>query len=1179
MTGSKNPGQEGELRWDAVILEGFGLFNRPARLDLAPGANVLVAANESGKSTLAASVPAILFGLTGGTVPIGFSEARFRAWHRHDAYRGALLFTRGDRRYLIERDFAARKVRLLTAEGASWRVLLDESHHAGAHRRGHSYQSAVVDLIGMSDRELMEQTFYLTQPLPGAKELATAVQVLLSGGGGALEGALKALHEQLREVTRYTAVLGVTSRDARDERRLEEVRAQRTRLETEMAEQKQRVDSLEGLQSSLSGARAAEEAARAQLLAARRLEEAWGRWRSLRAAYEAALTAQRSLATAVAEARTTTVNLKEAQGMLGEYPEYPELPPETERLLAQLAGLEADAGELARRRAQAREEIAALQERLAGAKDELSEYPPVLATQPDLLSVYDRLLTATETKEDLARRRAQLAQARCEAAAELAQAKDWRELSDTPVAEVRRLRREAPSLCRNWANWQEAALELSLAEDQWAAAFGSLEFPEPPELERLLDALGRLGVLEGEQARWRALRREFADEASLPQPEEVLEGLRRLLAFPSRRLPGGREGVGAWRLAAGAAFMFSGGVLGWLAWFLTGRPLLAAGAVALALVGTGVGGLVWTALARLEQRRQDRFAAEIAAELGLPADWLAREAHELGNAEARLAEFVARRRALDPERLEQEISELTTRLPGQLASLADRAAALALLRDLASRRREAQRNQTFLAGQLDVDVRGQPTAGPWEALARLAALAGCPATAPDGLVAWLGELSDESWLELEAAAAAWEDLRRRVSELDGRQAELIRAEESRESGSEAWCLAEISRLRKLIAPFDETTSRNLLRARLAAWQETTRQAGLVAHALELAERALSDVVSRQKTAAAQVDQLREGSLRRLLAAVGGDLDAARERWAKARSAAGEVGRFADRLATILKTHGAESVEQLELRQIDQQNRALVASRDWDNLLEGFPGLPPRDAVEDVERLDRAGVAIRTGREQAEAALEAAMDARTAAARELARIEGAGPPLNLVQAAQMVQQLRLQEAQLAAEAEALALAHRELAAAGQEYQAAYRGELSASASAHFAALAGGQEREVRLDEGFVVSVQLPPAADRGTSTVRPESLSQGAQDQLFVALRLAIADLLAGRVTLPLLFDDPFLTFDLARLAAMRATWDALADRRQVWLLTHRPEFANWGQAAAVRRLDRWPDWEAEIDGA
>ena len=914
------------------------------------------------------------------------------------------------------------------------------------------------------------------------------------------------------------------------------------------------------------------------MLATRRLEEAWGRWRSLRTAYEAAVAAQRSLATAVDEARTTTAKLSEAQRTLGRYPEYPELPPDTEGLLAQLAGLKEDAGDLARRRAQAEAEIAALHERLARANDELSAYPPVLATQPDLLSAYDRLLMATQTKEDLARRREQLAEARCEAAAQLAQAKDWRTLSDTPLAEVRRLRREAPSLLRNWAKWREAALELSWANDQWVAAFGSLELPEPPELERLVDALARLDVLEREHTRWQALRREFADEASLPQPEEALDGLRQLLALRPRRLAGGLGGGGAWRLAAGAALVFSGGVLGWLAWFLTGQALSATGAVALSLAGTVVGGLVWSALARLEQRRQERFVAEIGAELGLPSDWLTRDAPELRNTEARLAEFVARRRGLDPECLEQEMLELTTRLPGRLASVADRAAVLKLLRDLTWRRREAERSQAFLAGQLDIDVHGQPVAGPWPALARLAALAGGPAADPAGLVAWLGGRDDGCWLACEAAAAAWEDLQRRARELDGRQEELIRAEESREPGSEAWWLAEISGLRELIAPFDETKSRNDLAARLAAWQETTRQAGLAAQALELAERGLADLISRHKAVTAQMGQLREGSLRRLLAAAGGDLDAARERWAKARPAAAEVGRFEDRLATILKTHGAGSVEQLELRQIDQQNRALAASRDWDSLLEDFPGLPPRDAVEDVERLDRAGAAIRTGREQAEAALEAAMDARTAAARELARVEGAGPPLNLVQAAQRVKQLRRQEAQLAAEAEALTLAHRELASAGQEYQEAYRGELAASASAHFAALAGGRGREVHLDEGFAVSVQLPPAVDRGTSTIRPESLSQGAQDQLFVALRLAIADLLAGKVALPLVFDDPFLTFDLERLEAMRATWDALAGQRQVWLLTHRPEFATWGPAAVMRWLERWPDWEAEIDG-
>ena len=82
--------------------------------------------------------------------------------------------------------------------------------------------------------------------------------------------------------------------------------------------------------------------------------------------------------------------------------------------------------------------------------------------------------------------------------------------------------------------------------------------------------------------------------------------------------------------------------------------------------------------------------------------------------------------------------------------------------------------------------------------------------------------------------------------------------------------------------------------------------------------------------------------------------------------------------------------------------------------------------------------------------------------------------------------------------------------------------------------------------------------------------------LQVAAQLYSADLIAGRVNLPVLFDDPFLTFDPERLDYMAETFARLASGgRQVWLLTHRPEFATWGSPVTVETLAEWPAWEAE----
>ena len=59
------------------------------------------------------------------------------------------------------------------------------------------------------------------------------------------------------------------------------------------------------------------------------------------------------------------------------------------------------------------------------------------------------------------------------------------------------------------------------------------------------------------------------------------------------------------------------------------------------------------------------------------------------------------------------------------------------------------------------------------------------------------------------------------------------------------------------------------------------------------------------------------------------------------------------------------------------------------------------------------------------------------------------------------------------------------------------------------------------------------------------LSQGAQDQLYLALRLAVADLVAAKSRLPLLLDDPFVNCDEQRLERIRAALAELARQRQV----------------------------------
>lgn len=71
---------------------------------------------------------------------------------------------------------------------------------------------------------------------------------------------------------------------------------------------------------------------------------------------------------------------------------------------------------------------------------------------------------------------------------------------------------------------------------------------------------------------------------------------------------------------------------------------------------------------------------------------------------------------------------------------------------------------------------------------------------------------------------------------------------------------------------------------------------------------------------------------------------------------------------------------------------------------------------------------------------------------------------------------------------------------------------------------------------------------------PAVLSQGAFDQFYLSLRLALCDILSAGKHPPLLLDEPFAAFDLERLQSAQALLRELAGQRQIFLFTCRHEY-------------------------
>ncbi len=138
-------------------------------------------------------------------------------------------------------------------------------------------------------------------------------------------------------------------------------------------------------------------------------------------------------------------------------------------------------------------------------------------------------------------------------------------------------------------------------------------------------------------------------------------------------------------------------------------------------------------------------------------------------------------------------------------------------------------------------------------------------------------------------------------------------------------------------------------------------------------------------------------------------------------------------------------------------------------------------------------------------------------------------------------------------DALEIALEALKEADHQLHARFSPQLSQGAEDYFQRLTQGAFSQVNLDRGLNITLR-----EEGSLADRPLALlSQGTTDQLYLALRLAVADLvLPSPQSCPLILDDALLAFDDNRLALALRLLTELAQDRQVILFTcqHREFF-------------------------
>lgn len=173
---------------------------------------------------------------------------------------------------------------------------------------------------------------------------------------------------------------------------------------------------------------------------------------------------------------------------------------------------------------------------------------------------------------------------------------------------------------------------------------------------------------------------------------------------------------------------------------------------------------------------------------------------------------------------------------------------------------------------------------------------------------------------------------------------------------------------------------------------------------------------------------------------------------------------------------------------------------------------------------------------------------------LGRLQALGDPGEL--------RLRLQNLEergtaLQKEYDAIALAMEVLALSNSTLQTRFSPALGEHAASIFTNLTGGRYNKVLLDRSMTPSAQQPDQL----APHEADQLSQGTADQLYLAVRLAICEMvLPADRAVPILLDDALVNFDDERMASALDYLLELSARHQILLFTcqrREGDYLNW----------------------
>lgn len=117
---------------------------------------------------------------------------------------------------------------------------------------------------------------------------------------------------------------------------------------------------------------------------------------------------------------------------------------------------------------------------------------------------------------------------------------------------------------------------------------------------------------------------------------------------------------------------------------------------------------------------------------------------------------------------------------------------------------------------------------------------------------------------------------------------------------------------------------------------------------------------------------------------------------------------------------------------------------------------------------------------------------------------------------------------------------------------------------------GAHQETRLfteDAGAGAQLTFSVTDTIKNAPVATEALSRGAQEQVYLCARLALAEALSTSERLPVILDDPFINYDAGRLSAAMDVLHEVSQDRQVFLFTCQQDVRDLAARRGVEAIE------------